>query len=199
MTQQQLGDAIGADRTYINKIENGKSGLPLYETRKKLGDVLGFTDDDLRGDILDSGGDVYGQTDLVRISPSLANALMELSEEELPTGVRRVDYAQMEPVARVTRAFGLLSPLQRDLVARALESLTRASWHKLLDLLVAAGEVTEDEAKAAGKEVVQRDPFPERERLLNRIRALKWETGVETTLEVTVRVLEELEREKGRS
>jgi putative transcriptional regulator len=41
LTQQQLADMIGKDRTLITKIEGGKT-LPSVETAKAIGNILSF-------------------------------------------------------------------------------------------------------------------------------------------------------------
>ena len=41
MTQEGLGELVGVDRTYINKIENGTIKRPRYELRRDLEAALG--------------------------------------------------------------------------------------------------------------------------------------------------------------
>lgn len=41
LTQQQLADLVGVDRTLISKIENG-AATPSVTTAKKIAAVLGF-------------------------------------------------------------------------------------------------------------------------------------------------------------
>jgi transcriptional regulator with XRE-family HTH domain len=47
LTQQQLGDAVGLKPSYISKIKNGHIKLPDEDTRARIHQALGTTEDDL--------------------------------------------------------------------------------------------------------------------------------------------------------
>ena len=48
LTQEELGRAVGVSRTYIINIEKGRVALPNLELRQKLGDAIGFDENELR-------------------------------------------------------------------------------------------------------------------------------------------------------
>lgn len=50
MSQQRLADAVGIDRTYLNRIENGGIGLPQDDLRGRIARALGTTDEELLRD-----------------------------------------------------------------------------------------------------------------------------------------------------
>lgn len=41
LTQEDLGNRIGVNRTYVNKIERGRIDLPLLETRQRIAAAIG--------------------------------------------------------------------------------------------------------------------------------------------------------------
>ncbi len=47
LTQEQLAEASGLGRTYVNAIENGRIKLPQFVTRQKLHDVFGSDEAEL--------------------------------------------------------------------------------------------------------------------------------------------------------
>lgn len=192
LTQQELADRVGVDRTYITKIERGNPVLPQYELREKLGACLGFTDDDLASaGVLDMGSNMHESTDLVRVSPNLARALATLSEGISADGNPKIDFSSMEPIAKITETLGRLGPLQRDFLATAIQSISRKSWTKLLDILLSSGEITQEEFSKISAESMPADNDSDpREQLVKRVRALPRTRGVQEGLEYVVGSLE---------
>lgn len=47
LSQERLAQAAVVDRAYVNKIERGKIGLPLLDTRARFHKALGTTEDEL--------------------------------------------------------------------------------------------------------------------------------------------------------
>lgn len=47
LSQERLAQAASVDRAYVNKLERGKIGLPLVDTRARFHKALGTTEDEL--------------------------------------------------------------------------------------------------------------------------------------------------------
>lgn len=47
ISQERLAEKTGIDRAHLSRMENDKVGLPLYETRQRIHQALGTSDDDL--------------------------------------------------------------------------------------------------------------------------------------------------------
>lgn len=48
VSQERLAEITGIDRAHLSRMENDKVGLPLYETRQRIHQALGTSDDELR-------------------------------------------------------------------------------------------------------------------------------------------------------
>lgn len=161
LTQEVLAKRIGADRTYINKIERGTIGLPQYETRQKLGAVLGFNEDDLvSADILELGASQGDETDLVRVPSEVGRALMALAERPSGTAGVRFQLSLMESIAPIAKALASWPEPDRWLLAKVVTALSNRP-QAATQALIAAGELTADELEAAGVAgVVEREADP---------------------------------------
>jgi transcriptional regulator with XRE-family HTH domain len=122
-------------------------------------------------------GNVAGMTTIKTLAKYVEDKRLALGIDSQTELARRAGVPR-ETVNRIER--GLTQNPEADVRRR----LAKALGVSHLDLLVAAGEITEDEiAKAGASGVVERDPHDRREQLIERLRAVPDGYGVENSLE----------------
>jgi transcriptional regulator with XRE-family HTH domain len=92
MTQQQLGDAVGIDFTYLSKVENGRVDPPSEDTIRKIARVLKVDADDL---VLRAGKVDPALKEAAAAEPQLALLLRTVSRKR-PTPEQ---YRRMQKIA----------------------------------------------------------------------------------------------------
>lgn len=143
LSQEKLGMLAGLGRTYINKIENEKIALPNYETRQKIHDVLGTSEQELKDlGIVHDRGAAYNVTAAVVAASQQDPRIREtLAAVELlpPAGQQLVvDYVKALLTAEATKGeYGHLTPQSIRLLRQVLDEAENAAAEPAEDKQIA--------------------------------------------------------------
>lgn len=153
-TQEELAEKAGLGRTYINQIENGRIALPQRQTRLKIHDVLGTSEDEL----YDLNIVAVNQQTGEEYSPSASELerLRERKERAEREGLleRPAQSAQAAPDDPLAARFARLSPAAQDIALALIDGLIR------LDEIPGGREIDRPAAEAAAGQRPERKQEP---------------------------------------